>query len=257
MNIQLHPTLLKTINHQLLKAVMLFSPVLLGASCGGSGDAGVASTALAATTTIATSGTTPGTTLKSFKAQVWADNWFSLYVGETYVGEDSVPITTERSFNSETLSFKASYPFELNFAIKDYKQNDTGLEYIGLTNQQMGDGGFITQITDTTTGKIVAVSNTAFKCKVIHKAPLNTACAKQASPTVASCGATILAEPSGWKSAGFDTTGWESATVYTAAQVGVKDGYYDIAWDAAAKLIWTSDLNADNTLLCKTTVTGP
>ena len=29
------------------------------------------------------------------------------------------------------------------------------------------------------------------------------------------------------------------------------------AWDAAAKLIWTSDLNADNTLLCKTTVTGP
>jgi hypothetical protein len=73
----------------------------------------------------------------------------------------------------------------------------------------------------------------------------------------ASFGAAILAEPSGWKSAGFDTTGWESANAYTAAQIGVKDGHYGIAWNTAAKLIWASDLKADNTLLCKTTVTGP
>ena len=254
MKTQIHSTVQKKSSFSLLKAVMLSMPVLLGASCGGSGDTGVAS---AATNVPATVSTTSGETLKSFKAQMWADNWFSLYVNEAYVGEDSVPITTERSFNSETLSFKASYPFELNFIIKDFKQNDTGLEYIGSTKQQMGDGGFIAQITDISTGKIVAVTSTAFKCKVIHKAPLNTACAKEANPTVASCGATILAEPSGWKSAGFDTTGWESATAYTAAQIGVKDGYYDIAWDAAAKLIWTTDLNADNTLLCNTTVTGP
>lgn len=254
MQTQLHSTLRKKSSSNLFKTILLLTPVLLGASCGGSGDAGVVS---AATTAAATGSTLPEAMLKSFKAQMWADNWFSLYVNEAYVGEDSVPITTERSFNSETLSFKASYPFELNFIIKDFKQNDTGLEYIGSTKQQMGDGGFIAQITDTSTGKIVAVTSTAFKCKVIHKAPLNTACAKEANPTVASCGATILAEPSGWKSAGFNTTGWESATAYTAAQIGVKDGYYDIAWDAAAKLIWTSDLNADNTLLCKTTVTGP
>jgi hypothetical protein len=199
----------------------------------------------------------PAATSKNFKVQVWADNWFSLYVGDTYVGEDSVPITTERSFNSETLGFNASYPFELNFVIKDFKQNDTGLEYIGKSNQQMGDGGFIAQVTDNATGKIVAVSSAAFKCKVIHKAPLNTACEKTANPTVASCGAEILAEPTGWKSAGFDTRSWESATTYTEAQIGVKDGYFNIAWDAAAKLIWTSDLKTDNTLLCKTTVTAP
>jgi hypothetical protein len=253
MRTQLHSTPQKKSSFSLWKSVLLSTPILLGTSCCGAGDTGVAS---AATTVTAVVGTTSGETLKSFKAQMWADNWFSLYMGETYVGEDSVPITTERSFNSETLSFKASYPFELNFVIKDFKQNDTGLEYIGSPKQQMGDGGFIAQITDTSTGKVVAVTSTAFKCKVIHKAPLNPACAKQANPTVASCGATILAEPSGWKSAGFDTTGWESATAYTAAQIGVKDGYYDIAWDAAAKLIWTSDLNADNTLLCKTTVTS-
>ena len=81
------------------------------------------------------------TTITSFKAQVWAGNWFSRYVGETSVGEVSVSITTERPFNAETLSFAASYPFELNFIIKDYKQNDTGLEHMGLPNQQMGNGG--------------------------------------------------------------------------------------------------------------------
>ena len=211
-----------------------------------------------ATTATPTNSVTPliAATSKTFKAQVWADNWFSLYLGDVYMGEDSVPITTERSFNAETLSFSASYPFELNFIIKDYKQNDTGLEYIGLPNQQMGDGGFIMQITDMSTGKIAAVSSTAFKCKVIHKAPLNTACEKTANPTVASCGATILDEPAGWKTSGYNTSTWESATAYTSAQIGVKDGYNTIAWDASAQLIWTSDLKADNTLLCKVKVAG-
>ncbi len=144
----------------------------------------------------------------------------------------------------------------LNYIVKDYKQNGTGLEYIGTAKQQIGDGGFIMQITDTATNKIVAVSSSAFKCTVIHKAPLNPTCVTQASPTVATCGATILEEPTGWKTASFDTSTWSNATVYTEAQVGVKDGYNTIAWDASAKLIWTSDLKADNILLCKVTVSG-
>ena len=224
-------------------AQLLFAASL--AACGGGADDSAGST------------TSTTTTAGSFKAEVWADNWFLLYVGETYIGEDSVPITTERSFNAETLSFNASYPFVMNFIIKDYKQNDTGLEYIGTANQQIGDGGFIMQVTDTRTGKIVAVSSSAVKCAVIHKAPLNTACAAQSSPTVASCGAMILDEPASWKAAGFDAGSWQSATVYSAAEVGVKDGYYTVAWDASAKLIWTTDLKADNTLLCKLTVTAP
>lgn len=219
------------------------------AACGGS-DVGALATAGTTSSATASAGS------KNFKAEVWADNWFSLYVGDAYVGEDSVPITTERSFNSETLSFNATYPFDLNFIIKDFKQNDTGLEYIGTSRQQIGDGGFIAQIKDTSSGKVVAVSSKAFKCKVIHKAPLIPSCVKLANPTVTSCGANILAEPAGWKSRGFDTSSWEFATVYSAAEVGVKDGYFDIAWNAAAKLIWTSDLKLDNTLLCKYTVTG-
>lgn len=192
----------------------------------------------------------------TFKGQVWVDNWFALYVGDIKVAEDSVAITTERSFNSETFHFNASYPLELNFIVKDYKANDSGLEYIGLSNQQIGDGGFIMQITDTATNKVAAVSSTAFKCLVIHKAPLNPSCEKDVNP-LASCQSRISDEPAGWKSVGYNTSGWENAVAYTTTQIGVKEGYFDIAWDAAAKLIWSSDLKADNTLLCKTTVAAP
>ena len=46
----------------------------------------------------------------TFTAEVWADNWFALYVNGKKVGEDSTAFATERSFNSDSISFKASYP---------------------------------------------------------------------------------------------------------------------------------------------------
>ena len=85
----------------------------------------------------------------SIRGDVWADNWFALYIGENLILEDSVPITTERSFNAETFTFSTDYPIQLNFIFKDFKENDTGLEYIGARNQQMGDGGFIAQFFDS------------------------------------------------------------------------------------------------------------
>jgi hypothetical protein len=200
--------------------------------------------------------TAPATATPRFQAEVWADNWFAMYVGETKVGEDRVPITTERSFNSERFTFDGSYPLELNLVVKDYKQDDSGLEYIGLPNQQMGDGGLIFQVTDRQTGTVVATSNAGCRCLVIHKAPLNPACEKSAAP-LGSCQFRSDPEPAGWKLPGFSTAGWEAATEYTPAQIGVKEGYYDISWTAAARLIWTSDLKADNTLLCKLRVTAP
>lgn len=237
----------------LLTAAMLFA-------CGGGGSSEstattAVSTSSTTTTTTSTTSTTAGTTASSFKGEVWADNWFQLYVDNAVVATDSVPITTTKSFNSEVFTFSASYPFDLNFIIKDYKEDDSGLEYIGTPQQQIGDGGFIAQITDTSSGKVVALSGAAWKCKVIHKAPLNKTCVKDANP-ISTCLSSISVEPTGWKDKGFDTSSWENATEYTAAAVGVKDGYFNITWASAAKLIWTSDLQADNTLLCKTTVTG-
>ncbi len=106
------------------------------------------------------------------RGEVWADNWFSLYVGEQLVIEDSTPITTERSFNAETFVFDVEYPLQLNIVAKDFKENDTGLEYIGHRNQQMGDGGLIAQFTDGTTGETIAVTGFSLAMSGnTHRAP--------------------------------------------------------------------------------------
>ena len=204
-----------------------------------------------------TTGATGATGAKSeFVAEVWADNWFSLYVNGKLVGQDSVPITTERSFNSETISFTATYPLTIAMVTKDFKQDDSGLEYIGTDRQQMGDGGFIAQITDRASGRVIARTGTDWKGLVIHRAPLDDSCEKSASPAT-DCASKIVAEPSGWTSAGFDDATWAPATTYSGEEVGVKEGYNDISWDPSARLIWTSSLTKDNTILWRHTVNSP
>jgi hypothetical protein len=195
----------------------------------------------------------------TIKAEVWADNWFALYNSETLIKEDSVPITTERSFNAESFTFQASYPLHLNFVVKDYKANDTGLEYIGTPKQQMGDGGLVAQFKDVATGKIIAVTNQNAKILVVHKAPLNAVCANEANPIAGqgTCAFTSTLEPSTWKKSDFNDGAWQKATVFTAAEVGPKDGYLDIAWNSSAKFIWGSDLFADNTVLVRMNVAAP
>ncbi len=120
----------------------------------------------------------------------------------------------------------------------------------------MGDAGFIMQLHDTTTDTVVAVSSAAWKCAVIHRAPLNKDCEKSADPA-SDCMSEISDEPAGWMAADYDVSAWETAHEYTAEQVGTKDGDDEIAWDAAARLIWTSDLETDNTILCKVVVAAP
>ena len=213
---------------------------------------------IAACSVAASTQSSAGTPI-TVKAEIWADNWFALYNGDTLIKEDSVPITTERSFNSESFTFQASYPLHLNIVAKDYKANNTGLEYIGTPRQQIGDGGLKAQFTDLASGKIIAVTNQNAKVLVIHKAPLEPACAKEANPVAGQgpCAFMSILEPNGWKSADFDDRDWSKASVFTAAEVGPKDGYLDIAWNEAAQFIWGSDLLADNTVLMRISVTAP
>ena len=189
----------------------------------------------------------------TFVAEVWADNWFALYINGVLVGQDSVSITTEKSFNSEKISFSASYPFVIGMVTKDFIQNDTGLEYIGSDRQQIGDGGFIAQFTNTSTGKVVAYTSSAWRGYVIHQAPLNVSCEKSKTPTT-ECKSKIQAEPSGWSQKTFDDSKWNLASVYTKEAIGVKDGYNQITWSSQAQLIWSSDLKIDNTVLWRFTV---
>ncbi|MFK7804904.1 MAG: hypothetical protein AB8G95_24950 [Anaerolineae bacterium] len=197
-------------------------------------------------------------TTSTFQLEAWGDNWFAAYLGEELIVEDSVSITTERSFNSETAIFEASYPLQLNFILKDFIENDTGLEYIGANNQQMGDGGFIMQLTDLSSGDVVAVSNSDFACTVIHEAPLDNSCENAADPVAGegACGFISLGEPDGWQSVDFDDSDWTATTVHSAAAVDPKDGYNNIPWDSSAEFVWGPDLETNNTLLCRVTVSG-
>lgn len=195
----------------------------------------------------------------SFKLEGWADNWFAVYLKEELLVEDAVPITTERSFNAEVVTFETDYPLHLNFILKDFKENDTGLEYIGARNQQMGDGGFIMQLTDMSSGDVVAVSNDSWRCMVIHKAPLDKACEDEPQPVsgTAPCEFTALPEPEGWKMVAFNDSTWNDVTTHSAREVSPKGGYDAINWDSSAQLIWGSDLETDNTILCRITVDAP
>ncbi len=118
---------------------------------------------------------------ETFRTDVWADNWFEMRINGTKVAEDSVPITTERSFNAESFSFDADRPFTIGLVVKDFKQDGTGLEYIGTRRQQMGDGGVIVQVRDSA-GNSIAVSNSNWSCMVIHTAPLDKSCARERNP---------------------------------------------------------------------------
>lgn len=199
--------------------------------------------------------TTAALSAETFTADVWADNWFELRIDGTQVAEDSTPITTERSFNAESFEFKAERPFVIGLVAKDFKENDTGLEYIGTRRQQMGDGGLILQIKDTT-GEPVAVSNDDWRCLVIHTAPMNKSCEGEAHPVEGEGSYTFeaLDEPEGWDLAGFDASDWPLAIEYSEREVSPKDGYDRITWVKDARLIWGTDLEQSNTILCRLTV---
>ena len=192
---------------------------------------------------------------ETYSADVWADNWFEMRINGIQVAEDSVPITTERSFNAESFTFKAERPFTIGLVAKDFIENDTGLEYIGTRRQQMGDGGVIAQIKDAS-GSTVAVTNADWQCHVIHTAPLNKACESESDPVAGKgvCAFDISEEPDNWDKAAFDASDWPLASVYTSDQVDPKLGYNEIDWSEDAQFIWGPDLEQSNTILCRITI---
>ena len=197
---------------------------------------------------------TPGAV--AIRAEVWADNWFAFYLGEKLIMEDSTPVTTERSFNAEAFVFNADYPLQLNVLVRDFKENDTGLEYIGARNQQMGDGGLIAQFTDNVSGQPIAASSRDWRCLVVHEAPLDRTCVDESDPRpgVGPCTFNMQPEPAGWHRADFDDSRWPAAVEHSSAAVRPKGGYDAIDWRPDARLIWSDDLETHNTLLCRITV---
>jgi hypothetical protein len=170
---------------------LFISLAVLGAACSSNSDDQAVATDEPAASQDASDASTAEETdaveessgaLSTFQIEVWADNWMAVYVDGALIGEDSVPITTERSFNAETFTFEATYPFTLAIEAKDFKETDSGIEYIGQQKQQMGDGGIIAQVTDTASGEVVAISNSGWATLVVHRAPLNTECESDPDP---------------------------------------------------------------------------
>lgn len=144
-------------------------------------------------------------------------------------------------------------PMIVAFMAKDFKENDTGLEYIGTDRQQMGDGGMIAQFPDSVTGKVIAATDKTMRCMVVHRAPTNRSCAMEKNP-VAGKGACGLIEseiPANWIAPDFNDSSWPTAVEHSVREVSPKDGYDEIQWDPSAKLVWSDDLVQDNTLLCR------
>lgn len=197
----------------------------------------------------------PVLSAESFVADVWADNWFEMRINGSKVAEDSVPITTERSFNAESFEFAAQRPFVIGLVAKDFKENDSGLEYIGTRRQQMGDGGVIVQIRDEA-GRLVAVSSPEWRCLEVHKAPLDKSCAREPKPVAGqgACAFQVREEPAGWDQAGFDASQWPEAKIYSVREVRPKGGHDRIEWAKEARFIWGPDLEQTNTILCRLVV---
>lgn len=189
-------------------------------------------------------------------AEIWVDNWFALSVNGVPLIEDSVPFKTERSFNAERVTFNTDLPATIAFEFRDFRENDTGLEYIGTGRQQVGDGGAIVQFTDAETRAVLEVSDSNWKCLVINHAPVDEACAKESDPKVGEglCAAEIRDAPASWTEPGFDDSQWIAATEHSACEVSPKDGYDEVDWKPGAKLIWSDNLKLDNTVLCRAVI---
>lgn len=187
------------------------------------------------------------------KADVWADNWYAIYVGRELVAEDSVAYNTERSFNADSVTFDVELPAQLNLILKDFKENDTGLEYIGTNRQQIGDGGFAAQFFDAEADTLIAFSSAAWRCLPVHRAPLNTSCSRSSNPDT-SCEHEIIGEPDDWMDARFDDSAWPNAVEHSAQAVRPHGGFRSVNWHPDVRLIWGPDLKIDNTILCRTTI---
>jgi hypothetical protein len=177
-------------------------------------------------------------------AEIGVDNWFAY--------------KTERSFNAERIQFKAGLRVTLAFELRDFIENETGLEYIGSRRQQMGDGGAIAQFSDAKTGALLLASDGDWRCLVVQHLPVKASCAEEASPktSTAACAQMVTEIPSDWKDPMFDDSGWPKAVVHSESDVGPKGGYDQITWNTAAKLIWGADLKRDNVVLSRAAISG-
>jgi hypothetical protein len=164
----------------------------------------------------------------TIKANVYADNWFSLYINGELVAVDSIKFIPHNVISVDALP---SYPMTIAVMARDNADPKTGMEY---ANTNIGDGGFILKFSDGT------VTSKSWKAKKFSWGPLDRDTKK---PRVEN-----LPVPENWFAVDFDDRDWQAATEYTEEQVSPKKPFHEHDF-SGAKFIWTDDIELDNTVL--------
>jgi hypothetical protein len=170
------------------------------------------------------------------KANVYADNWFVLYINGKLTAVDSIEFLPHNVVSVDVLP---SYPMTIAVMAKDNADPKTGMEY---AHSNVGDGGFILKLGDGT------VTSARWKAKVFSRGPVGR---DTRNPRVEN-----TPIPENWYAVDLDDRGWGPATEYTEEQVGPKPPFYEHDF-AGAKFLWTGDLELDNTVIFRHTVAAP
>ncbi|MBU6239193.1 MAG: hypothetical protein KGQ51_15340 [Planctomycetes bacterium] len=170
------------------------------------------------------------------KANMYADNWFILYINGELVAVDSISFVPHNVISVDMLP---TYPMTIAVLAKDNADPKTGMEY---ANTNIGDAGFILKFGDGT------VTNATWKVKAFSTGPIDR---DTKNPRVRS-----EPVPADWFAVGFDDSSWSKATEYSHEQVGPKPVFNDYDFEGA-KFIWSGDIELDNVVIFRHVVTAP
>ncbi|GAB5558431.1 MAG: hypothetical protein SynsKO_00780 [Synoicihabitans sp.] len=168
------------------------------------------------------------------RLNVFADNWFKLYINGELIATDSIAFMPHNVISVEVLP---EYPMTIAVMARDNADAITGKEY---NHTQIGDGGFILKLGDE------VVTDKTWKAKCYFFGPL----------TGQNEAVKHLTIPANWHAVEFDDSDWDHATEHAASRVRPPRvfGDYDFA---GAKFIWTEDLDLHNTIIFRTTIERP
>ncbi|OUW15369.1 MAG: hypothetical protein CBD18_09170 [Opitutales bacterium TMED158] len=167
---------------------------------------------------------------------VYADNWFKLYINGKLIAIDSIDFMPHNVISVQILP---EFPMTIAVMAKDNANATTALEY---NDSNIGDGGFILKIGDD------IVTDSSWKAKNFFHGPLNGGLR---NPRVEH-----KEIPENWFAVDFDDSNWENATEYSEGAVSPKGPFYEADF-SGAKFIWTSDLELDNTIVFRKRIDRP
>ena len=173
----------------------------------------------------------------TLKLNVYADNWFILYINGKLRVVDPIDYMPH---NVVSVDILPEYPMTIAIMGRDNADPKTGLEY----GDHIGDAGLILKFSDGT------ITNAKWKAKSYFKGPLN---ADMKNPKVEH-----TPVPANWFAVDFDDSKWANATEYTEERVNPKEPFTKAKESfAGAKFIWSDNLDLDNTVLFRTRVEAP